>query len=583
MVSTQRYRELLVSRTGRQTPQNNIVKKQNNKQRNNKNNPAFNGGVDTAFNLLDSAFKVLDKNAMVQVAFVDSVATDIPRTLVDLKTGLAAALETARREFSGLIVNCLLPSFIVMGAAKLLPKKDNLADTNVVKSWANGDVIEKLSGVYNKAQTVNPKDATKTYVESAISSLEGLDGKAWVKYSDKADTPEFKEAVQSLTEAIFKPAKERKGLLKTAQEKLSSVTKAESILRFDGKSQSNLEETLRDVVDMGSKFNKVKEKTLSTLGKTADDIMNPEVAEKIEGSIKDYSKSLNSFVTKKSLIGLGVVIALAVSIQKINRAITKKQFNAEGAPIYKDFGKKDTTQKMDENQKKKFFGKKLLAAGGMFGMAALSMMKKPSLGMFQFSNIFPTLDQCRWIASSTFASRMLSAEDENELRESTVRDIASFAGLYFLGDYVKKGVASAFEALSKTENGAKLLGENVVLLNRKKEIAKPVLKEGASLLEKAGSQIGYRAKQFGNWIKNTDLKTAAEVASTKTRNLRNVCRVADIAFSIVMLGILLPKYNRKVTEKKVAAAKLQEEQQAKTIQNNIALKNTPEIFKQFVN
>ena len=238
---------------------------------------------------------------------------------------------------------------------------------------------------------------------------------------------------------------------------------------------------------------------------------------------------------------------------------------------------------MDENQKKKFFGKKLLAAGGMFGMAALSMMKKPSLGMFQFSNIFPTLDQCRWIASSTFASRMLSAEDDNELRESTVRDIASFAGLYFLGDYVKKGVASAFEALSKTKNGSKLLGENVVLLNRKKEIAKPVLKEGASLLEKAGSQIGYRAKQFGNWIKNTDLKTAAEVASTKTRNLRNVCRVADIAFSIVMLGILLPKYNRKVTEKKVAAAKLQEEQQAKTIQNNVALKNTPEIFKQFVN
>ena len=28
--------------------------------------------------------------------------------------------------------------------------------------------------------------------------------------------------------------------------------------------------------------------------------------------------------------------------------ITRKQFNAEGAPIYKDFGKKDTTQKMDE-------------------------------------------------------------------------------------------------------------------------------------------------------------------------------------------------------------------------------------------
>ena len=572
---------MLVSQVGRETPKRNINKIQNNPQKNVKNNQSFNGGLDTAFNILDAGFRVLDKNAMIQVSFVDSVATNIPRTVVDLKTGLAASLETARREFSGLIVNCLIPSFIVMGVGKLLPKQGELTNTNVVKSWANGDVIDKLSGVYNQAQTAAPKDVTKTYVKNAISSLEGLNGKEWVKYADKADTPEFKEAVESLTQAVSKSGKERKTLVKSAQTKLASLTKAENILKFNGKPQANLEETLRDVVDMGSKFNTVKDRTLTSLGKKADDVLTPEIAGKIEDSIKNYSKSLNKFVTKKSLIGLGLVIGLAVSIQKINRAITKKQFNAEGAPIYKDFGKKDTSQKMDDKQKKKFFGKKLLAAGGMVGMAALSMMKKPTLGMFQFSNIFPTLDQCRWIASSTFASRMLAAEDENELRESTVRDIASFAGLYFLGDYVKKGVASGFEALSKTKKGAEFFGEKITLLNRKKEVAKPVLKEGATLLEKAGSQVGYRAKQFGNWIKNTDLKTAAEVANVKTRNLRNVCRIADIAFSIVMLGILLPKYNRKVTEKKVAAAKLKEEQQAKALQNNVASKNTPEIFKEF--
>ena len=572
---------MLVSQIGRDAPRKNINKKQSASQKNVKNNQSFNGGLDTAFNILDAGFRVLDKNAMIQVSFVDSVATNIPRTVVDLKTGLAASLETARREFSGLIVNCLIPSFVVMGVGKLLPKQGELTNTNVVKSWANGDVIDKLSGVYSQAQTAAPQDVTKTYVKDAISSLEGLNGKEWVKYADKADAPEFKEAVESLTQAVSKSGKERKNLVKSAQTKLASLTKAENILKFNGKPQANLEETLRDVVDMGSKFNTVKDRTLTSLGKKADDVVTPEIAGKIEDSIKNYSKSLNKFVTKKSLIGLGLVIGLAVSIQKINRAITKKQFNAEGAPIYKDFGKKDTSQKMDDKQKKKFFGKKLLAAGGMVGMAALSMMKKPTLGMFQFSNIFPTLDQCRWIASSTFASRMLAAEDENELRESTVRDIASFAGLYFLGDYVKKGVASAFEAISRTKKGAEFFGEKITLLNRKKEVAKPVLKEGSTLLEKAGSHVGYRAKQFGNWIKNTDLKTAAEVANVKTRNLRNVCRVADIAFSIVMLGILLPKYNRKVTEKKVAAAKLKEEQQAKAIQNNVATKNTPEIFKEF--
>ncbi|MCD7779542.1 MAG: hypothetical protein LUH05_02590, partial [Candidatus Gastranaerophilales bacterium] len=322
------------------------------------------------------------------------------------------------------------------------------------------------------------------------------------------------------------------------------------------------------------------ERTLTAAGDTIKNAENSEASKKVCEAVNNYSSKLNKFVNKKSLIGLGIVLVTAASMQTINRTITRKQFHAEGAPIYKDFGKKDTTQKMDEDKKKKFKAKKLASAAGMYGLAALSMMKKPSLGMFQTSNIFPTMDQCRWIAATSFAFRMLGAEDDNELRETTVRDLASFSGLYFLGDYVKKGVASAFEKASKTKGGAKVLGENVVLLNRKKEVAKPILKEGASMLEKAGSQVSYRAKQLGNWIKNTDLKTASEVSSTKVRNLRNLCRVADIAFSFVVLGLLLPKYNRKVTERKVEEAKKQEELQKSALLQTKPFNKIPEIFKE---
>jgi len=552
-----------------------------NSQKNDKAQNFKGAGIDAAFNLLDKGFSVLDKNAMIQVSFVDTVSTNIPRTLVDLKTGLAAALETFRREFSGLFVNCLMPGLVVKGLANVLPKAKEFEGTDVVGSWANGSSIDRLKGAYNKAQASGAKDKTRAYVEQALGSLEGLDGRTWVKFADKATTPEYTQAVDAITEAIGKTGKERKNLLRQAQTKLVGVTKAENILRFNGAAQSNLEETLRDVADLGSKFNTVKSKTLKTLGGTVDDVVTPETTSKIADSVGKYGEKLKGFVNKKSLIGMGVVIAIAVSVQSINRAITRKQFDAEGAPIYKDFGKKDTTQKMDEKKKKQFFGKKLLSAAGMYGLAALSMMKKPSLGMFQFSGIFPTMDQCRWIALSTFASRMLAAEDENELRESTVRDLASFAGLYFLGDYVKKGVASGIEAFSKTKKGAQLLGENVVLLNRQKEVAKPVLEQGASTLKKIGSQVGFRAKQFGNWIKNTELKTAAEVSSTKVRNMRNICRVADIAFSIVMLGILLPKYNRSVTEKKVAEAQKREEAQKRAMLDFSTLpqKDIPAIFK----
>lgn len=538
--------------------------------------PEFKGGIgDAAFNLLDKGFGILDKNPMIQVSFVDTVSTNIPRTLVDLKTGLAAAFETCRREFSGLFVNCLMPGLVVKGIAAILPKNKNLKGTDVVSSWANGSSIDKLTQIYNQAQNSNAADKTRDFVEKAIGSLEGLDGTKWVKYKDFASQSSYKEAITDITKAISAKGKSKKTLLNSAQKKLAELTKAENILKFNGTSQPQLGETLRDIADLGSKFNFVKEKTLQNISPQMQ--QNSSIA--LNDAVSKYGSTLKNFVNKKSLIGLGIVIAIAVSVQSINRAITRKQFNAEGAPIYKDFGKKDTTQKMDDHQKRNFFGKKLVSAAGMYLLAAVSMMKKPSLNMFQFSGIFPTMDQCRWIAASTFASRMMGAEDENELRETTVRDLASFSGLYFLGDYVKKGVASGIEKFSKTKTGSKLLGDNVVLLNRRKEIAKPVLKEGASLLEKASVNISYRAKQFGNWIKNTDLKTASEVSSTKIRNMRNLCRVADIAFSITMLGILLPKYNRSVTEKKVAAAKLKEEQEKRSQLDFSSVQNVPKIFK----
>ena len=230
-----------VSSTGRYNSVN--IQNRNNQKKSDAQN--FKGaGIDAAFNLLDKGFSVLDKNAMIQVSFVDTVSTNIPRTLVDLKTGLAAALETFRREFSGLFVNCLMPGLVVKGLANVLPKAKEFDGTDVVGSWANGASIDRLKGVYNQAQESGAKDKTRVYVEKALGSLEGLDGKNWVKFADKAATPEYTQAVDAITEAIGKTGKERRNLLKQAQTKLVGVTKAENILRFNGAAQSNLEDDL---------------------------------------------------------------------------------------------------------------------------------------------------------------------------------------------------------------------------------------------------------------------------------------------------------------------------------------------------
>ena len=68
------------------------------------------------------------------------------------------------------------------------------------------------------------------------------------------------------------------------------------------------------------------------------------------------------------------------------------------------------------------------------------------------------------------------------------------------------------------------------------------------------------------WTKDTDLKSFDEIKGKKATNLRSVAQAAGIAFSIIVLGIILPFYNRKITEKKV---RQQKEMEAQNQNNNI--------------
>lgn len=94
----------------------------NNKENKTRNNSASFTGVGSAvMNGVGNFFQLCDDVPMIGVAVTDSIATDVPRTIVDLKqVGVPAAAETARREFSGLFVNCLIPIAFVYGAVIFL-------------------------------------------------------------------------------------------------------------------------------------------------------------------------------------------------------------------------------------------------------------------------------------------------------------------------------------------------------------------------------------------------------------------------------------------------------------------------------
>lgn len=549
------------------------------------------GGIGGAvMNGVGKFFQVCDDVPMIGVAFTDTAATDVPRTIVDLKqTGVPAAAETARREFSGLIVNCLIPGAFVYGAARLINDgymKDFMTPKgrplNLSRSWANGEAISNLVGVWKDytgigkdLSLITDKDelyeaekilknktfGDRGFVKSALKKIEGLNGiDSWDKLSDHKNL--IDKAAELLEPAMqgdarpkniiqkFKYTRERNRALKNAYDVLvkgqyvrkdelgrkvievideSGGFRATQTLRFNGKNiGSDLRNFLRDTADIGTALSISKEARI-----------NPD----------KFIKQATKLVNAKSLMGLAVVIPLAMSVQTINRAMTRHKYKKAGAPIYKDF--ENENRELTEEEKKQLKITKPLAVGSIVGLAALSMGKtfpkslSGAVEMLQFNTKFPTLNQCRVIATSTFASRMLAAEDPNELRESTVRDLASFAGLYFLGDYAEKLAATAVQKFSKKGKTGELQ-----MFNKTK---KP--EEYKNLWQK-----------FTGWIKDTNIKTFDEIAP-EHKNYRSLAKLGGLGFSLVFLGVLLPMYNKYVTNKKEAKRKAILEQQKK--QSNI--------------
>ena len=193
----------------------------------------------------------------------------------------------------------------------------------------------------------------------------------------------------------------------------------------------------------------------------------------------------------------------------------------------RDFVENKNHKELSPKEKRELFAQKIISVGSMIGVAGLSMfMDKPSLKMFQFKGLFPTMDQARIISTATFASRMAASEDKNELREATVRDIATFSSFYFLGDYVAKGIATLLEKYNK----------DVHLINKLKDS-----KEDATKLEK-----------FWHWAKHTAIKSSDELTTAKDKRLRTICQIGNIAFSLLSLGVFIPFYTRSKTNKKRA-------------------------------
>ena len=166
---------------------NNTPRKGNDAQK----NPAFKGGLADLPILL---VQQCEKQPMVNVSVLDLSTAIIPRTIVETKESNSyAGFEAFRRESSGLIVNCLIPSFIVMGVASLLqrPIMSGFHKANLINTWANGDSIDKIHKFYHEANGATQEEKIYNTFRNELGSLSGVDAHATKYFDEILDIKKF--------------------------------------------------------------------------------------------------------------------------------------------------------------------------------------------------------------------------------------------------------------------------------------------------------------------------------------------------------------------------------------------------------
>ena len=515
--------------------------------------PAFKGGV---WQLALMGIQECEKNPMVNVAVIDLLSAILPRTVVESMTNWFAGFEAFRRESSGLIVNCLIPGFITMGAAAILNKFIMPKGTNMASCWADGDLITKATKIYEETQST---DKIKATLKEILANVEGFDGKEKVNFGKVLDKD--LDGIATRLKELTAESKTNDDIKKAVKQIVKEITEKTHVY---------------ENITVAGKGNAVKASTINSLLEDSVKYFREFNKSGADTKLADFAKQSKKLVKAKSIAGLAIVLPLAASMQYINRWITKKMSGVDGAPIYDDFGKADKEQSEEIKQKSKegLLKQKLISISSMLGVGLLSMMKKPSWNMFEFKGQFPTMDQARIISTTTFASRMAAADDKNELAEATTRDIATFLSLYFLGDYAAKATATVIE----NKTGIRLLND-----------MKPISKD-ANIFQK-----------FAHWMKDITLKSSEEVVSKTAEelkskglkpnaeqkatiekelkravNLRSACQVANLGVSLVLLGLIIPIWTRKSTKKKHAEALRQAEINSSGINNTDVESSRPE-------
>lgn len=494
---------------------NNKIKKQN---------PNFTGGVDMALRFLDT-------NQAWGACAVDLGCMVLPRTITDFSRGTDAGMETARREGTGTVNHSLVGAYGSLAGLALaagINKAYNLADNDIKASsiFADSETLDLHGKIYDAKLKASKTDSSinplKEYLKETLKNYEVLnpnDNGKWVILND-----EEIEKTANIIEKEIKSGNKKisKEAFNNAKNTIISSIGAENNFRIIANtgdkphtSRYSADYIVENLYKLGKVF--TKEKVQDAFMNSADIAKNT------------FLKAMKSMNVKRSLIGIGIASAVGVSAQPVNMYLTKKKT-----------GKSGFVGGGGEDKSTGFKIKKALFAA-LFGTGVLATIGKPQdlIKNLQFKGFTPTIKQFKFIYGVTIMSRFLSARNDNELTESTIKDTLGFANWLILGNFVQKLVAQGLDKslIKKDGNGVM------------KWITNSVLKSRDEILH---SSLGQKAFKDGKALNYSEMVKLADKATKKKLRILSLAQVIGYAYSGIVLGRGIPKLNIYLTNKREA-------------------------------
>lgn len=470
----------------------------------------------------------LNNSPALGACAVDLCSMVIPRTAIEMKNrGQQAGIEAAFREGASCLIHACV-GLIGLGAATLVSGGFNKEFGVKAQSiFANQSSINNMAAIWDGA--ANQKEFFNTFVQN----ISGLSGKRWNGVSTQAR----KDVVENLVQLAEKSqalagktgaektalAKEIKDLKNVVVGKITKDTGAQASFKLKAVKNSSGE---------------VMKGVSSSLGELVDNavVLSNSFKAKPKADIPKFAKSLIKNKNAATALGLGICAVLCMSVQPLNRYLTKKRTGQDGFV--------GVENKQADNSKG--FKAAKTALGIAFPAFAIKTIGK--LGDFssnvQFNSMIPTLNQFKFLYGLTIGSRFMAARDPNELRESVIKDTLGYTNWLILGGVVsklvargiggkelinnpvaqegKKGVGYAFKWLTQ----ASVKSYDEVLLPKAKEIAK----DGKMM-------------KFSELYKKADKATKGKIAKIAGS------QIAGYLYSGIVLGVGIAKLNIFITKK----------------------------------